>query len=505
EFLQHVRNELHFLTGRRTDILSHALLNTVVKNFGFRGSKFQKDSEAFLKHYYLQARRISQILETILIRRRSETRRSFNWLGGRYSPFGAPQKKKASSQIEHSRFLRSPEKWMQHFRYGQSQGVSLDEPTRTTIRQTLPQFKQAAFSTSALAADFRAILRNKGKVAQVIRQMHDLGFLGRVLPEFGRLTCLAQHDLYHKYTTDEHTLRALEILDEIAQGQGTSHGPYQKVLNEIHDSSTLYFALLMHDTGKGLGGGHSSKGALLVRRAASRLGFDPDEGEKIQLLVQHHLLMGHVSQRRHLDDSHTIEEFVKKVQRPDILNMLLLITYTDAQAVAPGVWTDWKDYLLWDLYYKAYDRLMFTQGISSSARAELETVHQQVAHLLKLEIDAATIRKHFRLMPEKYALYTSTSQIVKHLRLLPQLEEVPVVLNWEGHPDKGYTDLTLVTRDHRGLFAQIAGTLSAFNLNILSAQLTTRDDGIVFDQFQVGGQAGNYRLHQQDYPRVEKL
>ena len=505
EFLQRLRNELHFLAGRRTDILSHTVLNTVAKNFGFRGGKFQKDSEAFLQYYYLQARRISQILETILIRRRSGSSRNFTWLGGKYLPFGKPQKKKAISHIKDSKLLQSPEKWMQHFRYGQSQAISLDEPARTAIRQSLPQFKQAAFSSSVLAADFRAILRNKGKVAHVIRQMHDLGFLGRVLPEFGRLTCLVQHDHYHKYTTDEHTLRALEILDQIAQGQGASHTEYQRILNEIHDSSTLYFALLMHDTGKGLGGGHSAKGALLVSKASSRLGFDPDEVEKIQLLVQHHLLMGHVSQRRHLDDSHTIEEFVKKVERPDILNMLLLITYADAQAVAPGVWTDWKDYLLWELYYKAYDRLMFAKGISSSARAELETVHQQVADLLKLEIDLATVRKHFRLMPEKYALYTSGSQIVKHLRLLHKLEQAPVVLNWEDHPDKGYTDLTLVTGDHPGLFAKIAGTLSAFNLNILSAQLNTRDDGVVFDQFQVGDQAGNYRLHQQDYPRVEKL
>ena len=94
-------------------------------------------------------------------------------------------------------------------------------------------------------------------------------------------------------------------------------------------------------------------------RALDRLGFDPDEGEKVQALVRHHLLMGHVSQRRNLDDPHTIEEFVKVVDRLDVLNMLLLLTYADAQAVAPGVWTDWKDYLLWDLYHKASDRLMF--------------------------------------------------------------------------------------------------------------------------------------------------
>jgi [protein-PII] uridylyltransferase len=381
----------------------------------------------------------------------------------------------------------------------------LDEAARTAIRRSLQRTTQAAFSTSSLAADFRAILRNKGQVAAVIRQMHELGFLGRVVPEFGRLTYLAQHDLYHKYTTDEHTLRALDILDQTANGDEPRHLQYQRILNEIHNSSTLYFALLMHDIGKGLGAGHSARGAQLVEKALSRLGFDPDEAEKAQVLVRHHLLMGHVSQRRNLEDPHAIDEFVKTVERLDILNMLLLMTYADAVAVAPGVWTEWKDYLLWELYYKAYDRLMFSDEVSPSAHAEVETVRQQVVDLMKSEIPVAAIRNHFRLLPEKYALYTPAAQIAQHARLAQKLEQSEIVLEWEDHPDKGYTHLNLVTRDHPGLFAQISGALSAFNLNILSAQLNTRDDGVVFDLFRIGGQGGSYRLHEEDYPRVEKL
>lgn len=505
EFLQRLRNELHFLTGRRNDTLSHAVLSQVVKHFGFRGSKFQKDSEAFLKHYYIQARRVSQVLETMMLRCERETLRKPKWPGESYFKLRLGKKPKSRVGSEVLTLAQRPETWMQQFRYQQSQGVVLDEAARTAIRRSLQRTTQAAFSTSSLAADFRAILRNKGKVTAVIRQMHELGFLGRVLPEFGRLTYLAQHDLYHKYTTDEHTLRALEILDQVAKGDEPRHLQYQRILNEIHDSSTLYFALLMHDIGKGLGAGHSARGAQLVGKALSRLGFDPDEAEKAQVLVRHHLLMGHVSQRRNLEDPHTIDEFVKTVERLDILNMLLLMTYADAVAVAPGVWTEWKDYLLWELYYKAYERLMFSEEVSPSAHAEVENVRQQVVDLMKSEMPVAAIRNHFRLLPEKYALYTPAAQIAQHARLAQKLEQSEIVLEWEDHPDKGYTHLNLVTRDHPGLFAQISGALSAFNLNILSAQLNTRDDGVVFDLFQIGGQGGSYRLHQEDYPRVEKL
>lgn len=506
EFLQRLRNELHFCSNRKSDVLSHSVLPTVTRSFSFRKSRTQKDSEALLHRYYLEVRRIERVLDALTFRLQQEARPSRpTWFSSkliRLSPgkTALRQHRAVVSPVE-----TTPEQWMRAFRYGQAGAAPLDAATQTAIRQNSPRFRRSAFATPQIGADFRAILRNKGKAAPLIRQMHGLGFLGRVLPEFGRLTCQVQHDLYHKYTTDEHTLRAIDVLDAIADGVDSKHAPYRKVLNEIHDSSTLYFAVLMHDTGKGLGSGHSSKGAAQVARALDRLGFDPDEAEKVQSLVRHHLLMGHVSQRRNLDDPHTIEEFVKVIDRLDVLSMLLLLTYADAQAVAPGVWTDWKDYLLWDLYHKASDRLMFAGPVSRASHADAEGVRKQVSALLKDEIGAEALQNHFRQLPESYLLYTPVSQIVQQLRMIRKLEAAEVVIEWTDRPEQGYSDLILVTRDHPGLFAQIAGGLSAFNLNILSAQLNTRDDGLVFDVFQVGSLGGTHQLHREDHPRVERL
>ena len=179
EFLQHLRNELHFLTGRRNDTLSHAVLSQVVKHFGFRGNKFQKDSEAFLKHYYIQARRVSQVLETVMLRCQRETQQKPKWSGGRYFKIRLGKKQKAELGKETSALSQRPEKWMQHFRYQQSQGGVLDETARMAIRQNLQRFNQAAFSTSSLAADFRAILRNKGHVARCHSPDARAGFSGK--------------------------------------------------------------------------------------------------------------------------------------------------------------------------------------------------------------------------------------------------------------------------------------------------------------------------------------
>jgi len=505
EFLLRLRNELHFCSNRKTDVLSHSLLATVANSLGFRKGPLQKGSEACLHRYYLEVRRIAQVLDALTSRLHQDKRAMrAAWLATRLIRFASGKAALRQPQVVSPSVAPNPEQWMRAFRYGQAGVDTLDAATQAGIRQNSFHFRLSAYSTPSIGADFRAILRSKGRAAPIIRQMHQLGFLGRVLPEFGRLTCQVQDDLYHKYTTDEHTLRALDVLDAIAAGPVSKDAPYRRVLNEIHDSSTLYFAVLMHDTGKGLGGGHSAKGAALVAKTLDRLGFDPDEAEKVQVLVRHHLLMGHVSQRRNLDDPHTIEEFVKVIDRLDVLNMLLLLTYADAQAVAPGVWTDWKDYLLWDLYHKATDRLMFG-SVSEAGHADAEGVRKEVLALVKDEMSEATLQSHFRQLPESYLLYTPVKQIVQQLRLLRRLDAADVVIEWVDHAEQGYSDLMLLTRDHPGLFAQIAGGLSAFNLNILSAQLNTRDDGLVFDVFQVGSLGGTHRLHREDHPRVEKL
>jgi [protein-PII] uridylyltransferase len=200
-----------------------------------------------------------------------------------------------------------------------------------------------------------------------------------------------------------------------------------------------------------------------------------------------------------------VEEVVNTVKRLDYLNMLLLLTYADLASIGPDIWTEWKDYLLWQLYYKAYERLMFMRARNPESRHEVAPIRRKLEQLLGNEVDSAAVSRHLELLPEKYVLYTRLDQIRRHLQLIGQLHHDEVVFAWIDHPEKRYCDLLVVTRDRPGLFARIAGGLATFNLSILSAQLNTRKDKVVCDVFQVTSRVRQGRLQREDYPRIEKF
>src|SRR5262249_49084881 len=152
--------------------------------------------------------------------------------------------------------------------------------------------------------------------------------------------CLVQHDLYHRYTVDEHTLRAIEALDELAVSRGKQTERYRNLYGEISDTATLHLGLLMHDIGKGLGGNHTEKGIRLAERALARLSQETKGvgmTDQVLFLIRHHLTMAHIAQRRDLSDEKVIKDFVAQVETLDNLNMLTLLTYGDIHGVGPGV------------------------------------------------------------------------------------------------------------------------------------------------------------------------
>jgi [protein-PII] uridylyltransferase len=277
------------------------------------------------------------------------------------------------------------------------------------------------------------------------------------------------------------------------------------VLDQATDSSLIYLALLLHDTGKGHGPGHASRSERLAARALHRMNFSPETRDKVLLLVREHLLLGHVSQRRDIDDPLIVQEVSDTVETADNLNMLLLLTYADLSSMGESAWSERKHFLLWSLYFKVFDRLMFGDEISQPEYAQVATTQQKVVESLGHEVDVDAILKHFLFLPERYALYTPLPQILSHIRLCERLLERPVVTEWIPHPHAGYTQLNLAARDVPGRFAQIAGSLAASGLSILSAQLNTRDDGIVIDTFQVSNAEDQAIVYPEDWSRVDRL
>ncbi len=347
------------------------------------------------------------------------------------------------------------------------------------------------------------ILQRRGRVAHALRMMHETGFLGRFLPEFGRITFLVQHDLYHKYTVDEHTLKAVEALDQAAQGTDPKLARLRKVFAEIEDVAPLYLGLLFHDIGKGHGGGHVLRGVRITERVCRRLGLNQTSTQDVIFLVQQHLLMSHLSQRRDLTEDHLIAEFASTVGSLHRLNMLMLLTYADMSGVGPGVWNDWKGALLWELYDRT--RLHLTGNKSTkSRRSRTALLREQVNQGLTLKFLPSEIERHLAMLPERYLRVTEPKQIGRHLRLVKLLEGEELTTDWQTIEEGHCTELTVCTHDKPGLFAAIAGTLTAYGINILSADLYTREDGVVLDTFKICEVSSHHPVRAEQWLRVEQ-
>jgi len=335
-------------------------------------------------------------------------------------------------------------------------------------------------------------------VATTLRRMHDLGVLGAYLPEFGALTCLPQYDHYHRYTVDQHSLLAVEVLEGLAPGQGPDSEELAQLIAELERPELLTMGVLLHDLGKARGSGHAPKGVPLIKALTRRLNLDPDDAAAVEFLVEHHLLFAHVAERRDIEDPKTVERLASVVRFPAWLTMLYLLTCADIRAVGPGVWNAWRGALLRELFVRTRTRLAGRYPKPPRRAA----VALRIVQTLADPSYAVPAAAHLQAMSDRYVRTTSPQRMAAHLRLIDRLREEPVATELFHYPDLGASDLVVVTRDLSGLFALIAGTLAAHGVNILSAEIETRADGIAVDTFHVNDAAGEALLDESRWDTV---
>src|SRR5207245_1087082 len=409
-FLWRVRNELHFFSGHKNDVLTRDLQPRIAKNLGYENDETTLGVERFMRDYYLHARvihRVSKRLiarcqETLSRRGSAERRQRQQALADGLVFFDG---RLHLADRDPSQLRTDPARLMKVFWHLHRLGCELSLDLERAIEDSLHLVDEAFRRSDGVRELFLDVCRTWGRAAQTFSEMHELGLLGRYLPEFGALTCLVQYDVYHKFSADQHSLLAVEHLEALAPGQSAESEGAAPVLSEVEKPELLMLGMLLHDIGKARGHGHVAKGIPLVRGLTARMGLPSADAAAVEFLVAHHLTMSHVAQRRDIDDPKTVTDFAAVVGDPQRLRMLYLLTYADMRAVGPGVLTPWR-------------------------------------------------------------------------ALFP-------------HPDLGPSALVVVTRDLPGLFSLIAGTLAASGVNIISAQIHTRADGIAIDTFQVNDPAGD--------------
>jgi [protein-PII] uridylyltransferase len=227
----------------------------------------------------------------------------------------------------------------------------------------------------------------------------------------------------------------------------------------------------------------------------------------LHLLIENHLLMASVSQRRDLDDPAVIRHFARQIQTPEALNLLTLLTFADSQGTSDKLWNGFKDSLLWQLHERAMALLAGGTEFVRVSQKQRESLLQEVRELAPKSISDEELNAHFAALPKRYFEIHTARDILNDLELTHRfmrrqvLEEKRVLspaTAWQDEADRGYNLVKICTWDRAGLFSKIAGSFSAVGLNILSAQIFTRSDGIVLDKFFVNdARTGNLAAHEQ--------
>ena len=532
EFIFRLRTELHTLTKRHTDVILTGHQLPLANRFGFQETHpdILRRTEAFMRTYYRHARNIFDLEELISERLALPTPEMEKPRGlFRFNPFRkrhTTEKEVFDGFIEtngrlcHENrqiFKADSSRMMRIFRRVQQRGLVMTAELKQLIRRRVKYVNTDFRQSKANAEVFAEILREKGQVGAILRLMHRVDFLGNYLPEFGSLTALVQHEFFHRYTADEHTLVCIEKLDGILDNEDPKFRGYSGLFKNMEDSFLLYLALLLHDTGKAANvRSHSDVSAVNAQTVSVRLKLTGAQRQTLIFLVDCHDELAKTAQTQDLDDPATIEEFAVIVGTQPRLDALMLLTAADGLGVGDSkMWNDWKVSLMWNLYYQTTAFLTDATAYREQRAGQRKQLREEVERLLTggdwaLEIDA-----HFKSMPDRYFLSErhTAEVIAHHLRLFRRfLEErwnvddsiFEPILDWIPHENSGHTVFQVVTWDRSQLLARICGSISGAGLGILSADIFTREDGLVLDIFRISTTRFEAVTDKRDRERVEK-
>ncbi|GAC1338262.1 MAG: [protein-PII] uridylyltransferase [Myxococcales bacterium] len=503
DFLWRLRNELHYATGRRDDRLTFDNQRKLAQQLGFADAENELGVERLLRETYTQMQEVARATDALIDRcavedapRPSVLAATLGMLGGRRPPQARPID--AAFKLWNGRitvadkdvFARRPADLVRLFAVAETYGVPIYSYARDLLVQELARLEgQLATDRDAHFEIWQLLVRD-GSDGWALGPLHELGVLGALFPELGRLRGRAQHSLYHVYTVDTHTVFALQRLSRLRSGALVEEEPeLTRIARAQERPLVLMLGLLFHDLGKGMGSDHSSRGAELVRVYAQRIGLDPTDAADIEWLVQAHLKMSHLSQRRDLEDPELIESFAAEARTLERLEMMYVLTYTDMASVSPENWTPWKATLLRTLYEKAHATLL-AEGMAlpehaRSLDARREHLAQQIrARLGGTPEEAKAAHEFVCSAPERYVGIVRPAEAIRHLKLWIVARKAGLATELED-PGTGESVLTLVAKDRPGLLALFTAALAANGIDILGAEVNSLAGGIALDQFIV--------------------
>ena len=489
DFLWRVRNSMHLLEHTEQDLLTFERQEALAPRLGFA------DVASFMHEYYRHATTISAF-SRFLQDRCVTTSRLSSFLGrarGREIREGVRIAENTLTITKPEILARDPLNMVTVFHDAQRHGAQLANDTQQLIREAVTHLPPALGESPPLRNALFTILAWKQRVSPTLNAMHDLSVLDWLLPEFGRLRWRTQREPYHVYTVDAHSLRGIAEIEQLREGDyKAAHPLLTQVVREIEKIEVLFLAILYHDVGKGYGHDHDERGAAIVKDTAARWNLSPDDAYEWHFLVQHHLRMSYISQRRDLSDDTVIADCARFVGTPALLKKLYLLTFADMKAVGPKVWNPWKGELLDELYLRTLEMLETGELVEENREARLQRRKERLGQALAQTATPAAAAAFLKAAPENYLLSTPEEAVPRHFELVTRFlqqngasEPDPYRAALTHFPEREFSELTIVTRDRPGLFAMLTGVLASAGLNIAGARIATSRDGIALDVFQL--------------------
>lgn len=506
-FLWAVRCHMHDITGRAEDRLTFDLQRDVAERMHYAARPGRSGVERFMHYYFLNAKTVGDLTGLFLAHLDESSAKR----GRRFLPSLIRRPRKLNGFIvERGRlalpsddfFAKDPMRLLEIFQLADLHGLEI-HPLAMRTAQRDAKLIDADIRRNPRANElFLEVLCSKRDPEKVLRWMNESTIFGRFIPDFGRVVAQMQFDMYHHYTVDEHSIRAIGLLAEIEKGDLKEDHPLSTaILRQIISRRVLFVATLLHDIAKGRGGDHSVLGEQVAQQLCPRLGLSEAETETVAWLVRHHLLMSATAFKRDLSDFKTILDFAQAVQSPERLRLLLVLTVVDIRAVGPGVWNSWKRQLLSDLFEATEEVLRL--GHKQRGRNERIAAKKEMLES-KLGLSKTAFTRLAKRFPDPYWIAEPDDIIERNARHLQEHAEADLAIDACYYPERGATLITVYAADHPGLFYRIAGAIHLAGGNIIDARIHTSTDGMAIDNFLVQDPLGRPFREKQQLDRLEK-
>jgi [protein-PII] uridylyltransferase len=497
-FLWTVRCHLHYLTGRAEERLSFDVQPELAKRLGYSDPNPHRAVERFMRSYFLVAKDVGDLTRMFCSALEEQHKKAAPSLGRLLPGFLKLRSGDEEFYVENGRlcarnglFRENPVNLIKLFQVADAKGVDIHPDTLRTVTRSLDLIDNSLRNDPTANRLFLDILTSRRDPEWALRLLNEAGVMGRFLPEFGRVVAQMQFNMYHHYTVDEHLLFAVGNLARIERGELRNEHPLSSdLIKRVKSRDVLFVAVLLHDMAKGLPGDHSEVGAVLADSVCPRLGLSEGDTATVSWLVRHHLVMSDMAQKRDVTDPKTVQDFVRIVQTPERLRLLLILTVADIRAVGPGVWNGWKGQLLRDLYIEA--ETLMSGGDSSPARsARIDEAREELAQRIAAfspEQCERALSRHY----DSYWLAFDVPALEFHARLMTEADAKGEMLAVGARSDvlPEVTEVVIYAGDHPGLFSRLAGAISMSGGSIVGAKIFTTSDGYALDVFRVQDAAG---------------